>query len=413
MNINIDKEILVNRFLSFITVDTTADPNSTSYPSTGSQLTFADSIVQECINIGLSDVKKDSYGYVTATLPSNIEDNSSIYTIGFLAHMDTSPAASGKNIKPNIVKNYDGNDIELNNNITLSTKEFPNIKQYIGQDIITTDGTTLLGADNKAGIAEIITAMEYLVKNPDIKHGTIRVGFTPDEEIGRGVDYFNVDLFNADFAYTIDGAGVGELENESFNAASATIKVIGKSVHPGTAKNVLVNASLIATEIANMFPKNETPEATEGYEGFYFLESLSGGVEYAKLNYIIRDHNREKFEQRKEFVRNVVNKLNSKYNSAIELNIKDQYYNMREVIDKHPHIMELAHKSMEILGIIPIVKPIRGGTDGSRLSFMGLPCPNIFAGGHNFHGPFEYIPINSMVRACEVIVTICELNAKS
>lgn len=408
---DINKEVLVKRFLKFISIDTTSNPLSTSYPSTNAQLTFADIIVKECNDIGLSNVKKDSYGYVTATLPTNIEESDSIPTIGFLAHMDTSPAASGKNIKPNIIENYDGGDIKLNNNIIISPTEFPDIRQYIGQDIITTDGTTLLGADNKAGIAEIITAMEYLINNPDIKHGTIRVGFTVDEEIGRGVDYFNVEYFNADFAYTIDGGKVGELENESFNAASAVIKITGKSVHPGSAKGILVNANLIAAELVSMFPSNETPETTEGYEGFYFLDSITGRVECTELNYIIRDHDRERFEQRKEFVKNIVEQLNNKYNGALKLDIKDQYYNMRELIDKYPHIMELAQKSMESLGITPIIKPIRGGTDGSRLSFIGLPCPNIFAGGHNFHGPFEYIPIDSMVKACQVIVAICKNNA--
>lgn len=409
---DINRSALVERFLKYVVINTASDPRSTSFPSTSVQMDFAEFMIKECVEVGLSDIKKDSYGYVTATLPSNIEDSADIPVIGFLAHMDTSSSASGENVKPNIVESYDGNDIKLNGNITLSPNEFPHMKQYIGQDLITTDGTTLLGADNKAGIAEILTAMEYLINNPQIKHGTIRVAFTPDEEIGRGVDHFNVEDFNAKFAYTIDGGEIGELENESFNASSITIEVIGKSVHPGTAKDVLVNAGLIASEIVAMFPKSETPEATEGYEGFYFLTDMVAAIEHAKLNYIIRDHDKDKLEERKQFAKNVVEKINAIYDNRVTLNISDQYQNMREVIDKHPNIMELAKEAMLKANVEPNIKPIRGGTDGSRLSFMGLPCPNIFTGGHNFHGPFEYIPIDSMVKACEVIVNICELNAK-
>jgi len=407
---NINKSALVERFLKYVVIDTTSYPTSKTFPSSDSQLDFGDLMVKECAELGLHDVKKDSYGYVTATLPSNIEDSSNVPTVAFLAHMDTSHAASGKDVKPNIIKNYDGNDIDLNGTIKLSTEEFPHIKQYVGEDIIVTDGTTLLGADNKAGIAEILTAMEYLIENPQIKHGTIRIGFTPDEEIGRGVDHFDVKAFGADFGYTIDGGEIGELENESFNAAGATIEITGKSVHPGTAKGVLVNAGLIAAELVSMFPKNETPETTEGYEGFYFLTDMTAGIEHAKLNFILRDHDKVKLEERKEFTQAVVEKMNIVYNDRIKLTISDQYQNMREIIDQHPHVMELAKEAMKKAGVEPNIKPIRGGTDGSRLSFMGLPCPNIFTGGHNFHGPFEYIPIDSMVKACEVIVNICELN---
>ena len=392
------------RFLNLISYDTSSLYESTTYPSTPSQMDFAKTVLApECEKIGLSDVTVDEYGYVTATLPSNI--NRDIPTVGFIAHMDTSSDASGKNIKPQIIENYDGGDITLNDTMILSPSEFPDMKNYIGQDIITTDGTTLLGADNKAGIAEILTAMEHLIKNPSIKHGEIKIAFTPDEEVGRGVDRFDVKKFGADFAYTIDGGRLGEFEYESFNAARAVIKITGKSVHPGAAKGIMINAGLIATEIASKFPCDETPATTEGREGFFHLTKISGSVGTATLEYIIRDFDKSSFINRKEFIKNLADEF------AVEVNIHDEYFNMHDVLskDEYSQIRNIAIESMEILGITPIISPIRGGTDGARLSFMGLPCPNIFAGGHNFHGPYEFIPIQSMIKATEVIVKICEV----
>lgn len=392
------------RFLNLISYDTSSSYDSKTYPSTPSQMNFAKTVLlPECEKIGLTDVIVDEYGYLTATLPSNTDRD--IPTVAFIAHMDTSSDASGKNIKPQIIENYDGSEIFFDNALSLSPSMFPDLKNYIGQDLITTDGTTLLGADDKAGIAEILTAMEYLIKNPSIKHGNIKIAFTPDEEVGRGVNHFDVKKFAADFAYTIDGGRVGEFEYESFNAARAVIDIQGTVVHPGSAKGIMINATLTAIEIASRFPADETPATTEGREGFFHLTKMSGNVGEATLEYIIRDFDKNSFINRKEFIKNLADEF------GVEHNIWDEYYNMYDVLskDEHSQIRDIALESMESLGITPIINPIRGGTDGSRLSFMGLPCPNIFTGGHNYHGPYEFIPIQSMIKATEVIVKICEL----
>lgn len=403
-------EKLVERFLKYVKIDTKSNPDSATCPSSENQFDLARELVKELEGLGLEDVSLDDNGYVMATLPSNTDKD--IPTIGFIAHMDTSPDFSGKNVKPQIIKNYDGKDIVLNKdkNIVLSPKDFPELKNYISQDIITTDGTTLLGADNKAGIAEIITALDYLINNPSIKHGKIRVGFTPDEEIGRGADRFDTEEFGADFAYTIDGGPIGELEYENFNAAYAKVTINGRNVHPGSAKNKMINSILIAMEFNSMLPVNETPAHTEGYEGFYHLNDIEGNVEKTVLKYIIRDHDKDKFEKKKERIKRAVKYINDSMGyEIIELEMKDQYYNMKEKIEPVFHIVETAERAMKEVGVIPNIKPIRGGTDGARLSFMGLPCPNIFTGGHNFHGKYEYIPIDSMKKAVEVIVKIVEL----
>lgn len=391
------------RFLEYIKFNTKANENSSSYPSSENQLILGKALVQELTEIGLSNVSMNEYGYVMAEIKSNCDGN--IPTVAFISHMDTSPDASGENIKPNIISNYDGNDINLST-ITISPSEFPELKNYIGDTLITSDGTTLLGADDKAGIAEIITATEYIVSHPEIKHGTIKIGFTPDEELGKGVDYFDVKSFGADFAYTIDGGKLGELEYENFNAAHANIVITGKSVHPGTAKNIMKNAALIGTELASMFPQSETPSTTEGYEGFYHLTGFNANVGTARLSYIIRDFDKQKFEERKKFVKSLVQKINDKYNNIAEIEMYDEYYNMATIINDNMNIVELAKKSIIECDVVPIIKPIRGGTDGARLSFMGLPCPNIFTGGHNFHGPYEFIPVASMEAAVQVIVKI-------
>lgn len=404
---NIDTKTLVQRFVKYTKVNTTANPNSATYPSSPGQLELGDILVEDCKAIGLSDVKKDSYGYVTATLPSNIDKK--VPTVAFFAHMDTSDAASGENVKALVMENYQGQDIELKNDIVLSPAEFPKLKNYIGNDLITTDGTTLLGADNKAGIAEIIAAMEYLINNPDIKHGDIKIGFTMDEEIGGGVKHFDVEAFGADFGYTMDGGGIGEFVTECFNAAQGKITVKGKSVHPGTAKNIMINASLIAGEIIESFPKDETPSNTEGHEGFYCLVSMSGSIEEATLIYIIRDHSAEIFNKRKAFVENLVEDFNKKYDNRITLEMRDEYSNFKDALDQNSQIQDLAVAAIKKAGIEPNVTLMRGGTDGSQLTFMGLPCPNIFSGGHNYHGPYEFIPIQSMAKAVEVIVNICQL----
>ena len=403
---------VLDRFLNYIKFETTSDESSTTVPSTKNQLTFAKSIGKELEEIGLKNVSVDDNGYVMATLPSNIKKE--VPTIGFIAHMDTSPDISGKDIKPKIVKNYNGQDIVLNEkeNIVLAVEDFPDIKNYIGETIVTTDGTTLLGADNKAGIAEIITAIEFLIHNPNIPHGDVKIAFTPDEEIGRGADCFDVKKFGADFAYTVDGGPIGELEYENFNAATANISIQGTNIHPGTAKNMMVNSMLIAMELNSMLPVNERPEYTENYEGFYHLVGFNGSVEKTDITYIIRDHNMKKFENKKETMKKAVQFLNYKYNDIIQLNIEDSYYNMKEKIEPVMEIIDLAKKAMLELNIQPDISPIRGGTDGSRLSYMGLPCPNIFTGGHNFHGKFEYIPVFAMEKATEVIVKIIELNAQ-
>ena len=398
---------VTERFLTYVKHHTTSDETSDTFPSTKRQLAFAAFLAKECEAIGLQSVSMDAYGYVTALLPGN---TANAPTIGFISHMDTSPDASGENVLSNIVENYDGKAIPLNGTV-LSPKEFPSLKEYIGQTLITSDGTTLLGADDKAGIAEILTAAEYLLAHPEIPHGAIRIAFTPDEEIGKGVDFFDVDKFHADFAYTLDGGRIGELEYENFNAARAIIRIKGKNVHPGSAKNVMKNAALIGTEIASLLPERETPAKTEGYEGFFHLCSFEGDVTSATLNYIIRDFNADSFAHRKELLRLIVERKNAQYNNCIELDLRDEYYNMLSQIEPHMEIISLAKQAMLDCGITPIIQPIRGGTDGARLSFMGLPCPNLFAGGHNFHSNYEYIPVPSMEKAVSMIVRIAELAA--
>lgn len=398
---------VTERFLTYVKHHTTSDETSDTFPSTKRQLAFAAFLAKECEAIGLQSVSMDAYGYVTALLPGN---TANAPTIGFISHMDTSPDASGENVLSNIVENYDGKAIPLNGTV-LSPEEFPSLKEYIGQTLITSDGTTLLGADDKAGIAEILTAAEYLLAHPEIPHGAIRIAFTPDEEIGKGVDFFDVDKFHADFAYTLDGGRIGELEYENFNAACAIIRIKGKNVHPGSAKNVMKNAALIGTEIASLLPERETPAKTEGYEGFFHLCSFEGDVTSATLNYIIRDFNADSFAHRKELLRLIVERKNAQYNNCIELDLRDEYYNMLSQIEPHMEIVSLAKQAMLDCGITPIIQPIRGGTDGARLSFMGLPCPNLFAGGHNFHSNYEYIPVPSMEKAVSMIVRIAELAA--
>ncbi len=407
---------IIDRFIGYVTVDTESDPESNTTPSTAKQWDLANKLVEELKQIGLSDVSIDDKSYVMATLPSNLDYE--VPTIGFVSHFDTTPDFTGKDVKPQIVTNYDGGDIVLNaeQNIILSPSYFKDLLLYKGQTLITTDGTTLLGADDKAGITEIMTAMEYLVQNPEIKHGTLKVCFTPDEEIGRGADHFDVEKFGADWAYTMDGSQIGELEYENFNAAGVKIRFKGKSVHPGYAKGKMINSMLLANKFINKLPKEETPETTKNYEGFYHVTNIQGSIEDTLVQLIIRDHNRKKFEKRKEYVEEVVAKINKKHKKQFGediaiLEIKDQYYNMREKVEPVMHIVKLAEQAMKELNIKPLIKPIRGGTDGSRLSFMGLPCPNIFAGGHNFHGKYEYVPVESMQKAVEVIVKIAELNA--
>ncbi|WP_412561227.1 peptidase T [Winogradskyella sp. MIT101101] len=408
----IEKQHIIDRFISYVTIDTESDPNSNTTPSTEKQWDLAHKLTKELIAIGMKDVSIDNNAYIMATLPSNVDYD--VPTIGFISHFDTSPDFTGKNIKPRVIENYDGNDIALNaeKNIILSPSYFEDLLLYVGQTLIVTDGTTLLGADDKAGIAEIVSAMEYLINNPDIKHGDIKVGFTPDEEIGRGAHKFDVEKFGADWAYTMDGSQVGELEYENFNAAEANIKVKGKIVHPGYAKGKMVNSMYYATEFINTLPRLETPEHTEGYEGFFHLYSIEGKVEKTHLKYIIRDHDKDKFEARKALMDKIVLDLNTKFEAEIfEIEIKDQYYNMKEKVEPVKHIVDIAEEAMKSLGITPLIKPIRGGTDGSQLSYMGLPCPNIFAGGHNFHGRYEYVPVESMQKAVEVICKIAELTA--
>ena len=404
------KNQIIERFTSYVKVDTQSDESSETCPSTPGQITLANQLVEELKVIGMQDVTIDENGYVMATLPANTTKD--VPTIGFLAHVDTATDFTGKNVNPQIIDNYDGNDITLNESqqIVLSTKEFPELSQYKGHTLITTDGTTLLGADNKAGIAEIMTAMDHLIKHPEIKHGRIRVAFTPDEEIGRGPHRFNVKAFDATYAYTMDGGPLGELEYESFNAAAAKITIKGKNVHPGTAKGKMINSAKIAMELNSRLPVEEAPEHTEGYEGFYHLISFHGDVEETKLAYIIRDHDREKFEDRKATMISLVNELQKKYGQdRITLEMNDQYYNMKDKIEPVKHIVDLAHQAMVNLGIQPIVKPIRGGTDGSQLSYMGLPTPNVFTGGENYHGRYEYISVDNMEKAVNVILEIAKL----
>lgn len=399
------KNNLLKRFSTYISFATTSDENSTNYPSTEAQLVFGDFLVEELKRIGLSEVEKDPYGYVTATLPANTDKPAPV--IGFIAHFDTAPDMPGINA-PRIVENYDGKDIVLDadSNTILSVNDFPEMKNYVGQTLLTTDGKTLLGADDKAGIAEIVCAMEYLLQHPEIKHGKIRVGFTPDEEIGQGVKYFDVKKFGCDFAYTMDGGAVGELEYENFNAAAADIRIQGRNIHPGYAKDKMVNAQIIAMEFNAMLPEFQKPQYTQDYEGFYLLTRMEGTVENATLHYIIRDHDRQKFEAKKQLIHEIAAFLNKKHGERVTMEIKDQYYNMREMVEPVFHVVERAKKAIADAGIIPQVMPIRGGTDGANLSFKGLPCPNIFAGGHNFHGKYEYVPLESMVKAVNVIVNI-------
>jgi tripeptide aminopeptidase len=409
----LNKQHIINRFISYVTIDTESDPNSETTPSTQKQWDLANKLVDELKAIGMQNVSIDDNAYIMATLPSNVEHD--VPTIGFISHFDTSPDFTGANVKPQLINNYDGGDIVLNaeENIVLSPSYFDDLLMYKGQTLITTDGTTLLGADDKAGICEIVSAIEHLINHPEIKHGDIKVGFTPDEEIGRGAHKFDVKKFGANWAYTMDGSQVGELEYENFNAAGAKVKVNGKIVHPGYAKGKMVNSMYYATEFINNLPKRETPELTEGYEGFFHLYAIEGKVEETKLQYIIRDHDRDKFEARKTLIQKIAEDMNAKYGKpVIEIEIKDQYYNMKEKVEPAKHIVDIAEEAMKQLNITPLIKAIRGGTDGSQLSYMGLPCPNIFAGGHNFHGRYEYVPVESMIKATQVICKIVELTAK-
>ena len=401
---------ITERFLNYTKFDTQSSEDSTTVPSTPKQLLFAEYLRQELVNEGFDEVEMDDKGYLYATLPANTD--AAVPTIGFISHYDTSPDCSGANIKPRIVKNYDGGDIILSEGILLSPAKFPELLLHQGEDLIVTDGHTLLGADDKAGIAEIVQAMVWLKDHPEVKHGRIRMGFNPDEEIGMGAHHFDVEKFGCEWGYTMDGSDVGELEYENFNAASAKITVKGMSVHPGYAKNKMVNASLLAAEFALSMPVEERPETTEGYEGFYHLTGLQGSCEQAKLSYIIRDHDREKFENRKRFILMKVDEMNRKHGEGtFTAEVNDQYYNMREQVEPVIHVIDIALQAMKDAGVEPIVKPIRGGTDGAQLSFKGLPCPNIFAGGLNFHGPYEFVPIQSMEKAMHVIINICKLTA--
>ena len=406
-------EKLLSRFLDYVAIDTQSDPRSTTTPSTKKQLDLAKKLVFELHQIGMQEVSIDKNGYIMASLSSN--QDKELPTIGFISHYDTTPDFTGRNVRPKIIEDYDGKDIVLNTtrNIVLSPNYFEELLLYKGQTLITTDGTTLLGADDKAGIAEIITAMEYLIQHPEIPHGKICVAFTPDEEIGRGAHKFDVKKFGADWAYTVDGSQIGELEYENFNAAAATITIGGKSVHPGYAKGKMVNAISLANQFLSLLPKQETPQTTEGMEGFFHVHDVKGSIEQAELELIIRDHDAEQFEARKELLHDIANKINKEHQEKyVSVVITDQYKNMREMVEPVYHIVEIAEEAMTSLGITPIIKPIRGGTDGSQLSFMGLPCPNIFAGGHNFHGKYEYIPLESMQSAVKVIVKICELTSE-
>lgn len=402
---------VVDRFLKYVTFATQSDEESGITPSTSGQRVFAEALVKELEALGLEEISLDDNSYLMATLPSNMEDKE-VPTIGFISHLDTSPDMSGEGVKPRIVS-YAGGDIVLNEaeNIVLSPRMFPEMEQYIGQNLIVTDGTTLLGADDKAGVAAIISAVAYLKEHPEIKHGKIRIGFTPDEEIGAGADHFDVEKFGCEFAYTVDGGEIGELEYENFNAAAAKVVFSGRNVHPGTAKDKMVNASLLAVEFASMLPADQRPETTEGYEGFFHLTTMVGSVEQAVLQYIVRDHSRELFEQKKQLLEQITAQLNKKYPGMVSLEMHDQYYNMREIVEPKKYIVDLASEAMEAVGVKPQIKPIRGGTDGARLSFMGLPCPNLFTGGHNFHGRYEYIPIPSLQKSMETVVKIAELVA--
>lgn len=409
----LDRQQILNRFLTYVKIDTESDPNSNTTPSTEKQWTLAKLLAEELMAIGLKEVSIDENAYVMGTLPSNVEHD--VPTIGFISHFDTSPDFTAANVSPQIIENYDGKDIILNKdqNIILSPDYFEDLLHYKGQTLITTDGTTLLGADDKAGVCEIVSAMEYLVQHPEIKHGTIKVGFTPDEEIGRGAHKFDVEKFGAEWAYTMDGSQIGELEYENFNAASAEVTIHGKIVHPGYAKGKMVNSMYYAQKFIDRLPKGETPEQTEGYEGFYHLHTVEGKVEKTVLKYIIRDHDMALFEARKTTMQQLVEAFDRKHdNVTFDVEIKDQYFNMKEKVLPVMHCIDIAEAAMKSLKITPLIKPIRGGTDGSQLSYMGLPCPNIFAGGHNFHGRYEYVPLESILSATEVICKIVELTQK-
>ena len=403
---------LLERFLKYVSIHTTSDENTGLVPSTPQQMEFAKILAEELKDMGMQDVSLDKKGYLMATLPSNIDKD--VPTVGFISHLDTSPDMSGKNVKPRIVENYDGNDIILNEkeNIVLSPKQFPELTMYRGQSLVVTNGLTLLGADDKAGIAEIMTAMDYFIKNPDVKHGKVRIAFNPDEEIGLGAHHFDVEKFGCQFAYTMDGGEIGELEYENFNAAGAKVTFYGTNVHPGYAKNKMVNSMKIATKFMATVPSNESPEYTDGYEGFYHLTGIGGDVEKTTVSYIIRDHDRKKFEERKAHLQMLVDKINSEFgDNTATLEVKDQYYNMKEKVEPVKYIVDIASEAIRQAGVEPKVKPIRGGTDGAQLSFKGLPCPNIFAGGHNFHGKYEFVPIQSMDKATEVIKNIIKIVA--
>ncbi|MBR6400581.1 MAG: peptidase T [Firmicutes bacterium] len=397
------KNTLLAYFTEFIAINTQSDPETDTYPSTEAQELFAEVIAGKLSVMGMKDVNVDRWSYVTATLPANTDEK--LPVIGLIAHMDTSPDYSGMGIRPNIINDYNGSDIVLKDGIVISPAEFPILKNYVGKTVITADGTTLLGGDDKAGMAEIFTAMDYLIKHPEIKHGTIRVAFTPDEEIGAGVDHFDTEKFGCDFAYTIDGGDEGEISYECFNAARAKISIRGKSVHPGSGKDSMINAALLAAELNALLP-DETPRNTEGYEGFFHLTDIKGDVSRASLEYIIRDHDRQRFEARKQTLKKAADKINARYGSRVETDIYDEYYNMAEVIEKNKSVLDRAVKAAEKAGVVPDIRPIRGGTDGARLSFMGLPCPNLFTGGHNFHGPYEFVVLESMEKAVETILNI-------
>lgn len=399
---------VLERFLNYVVVETTSDPYAESFPSTKSQLDFGHTLMEEMKELGLTDVTQDEYGYVFGTIPSTVPDYKG-KILGLIAHMDTAPAASGKNIKPRVIKNYDGAEIVLNaeKKIVMKPEDFPSLKQYVGQDLVVTDGLTLLGGDDKAGVAEIMTAAEYLINHPEIPHGPIRVGFTPDEEVGQGADYFDVKKFGADFAYTVDGGECGELEYENFNAASVFVDFTGLSIHPGSAKNKMINALLLAMEFQGMMPEAQKPEHTEGREGFIHLEALEGSVEHASSEYIVRDHDFDLFKKKKEYMQRAADYMNVKYGEGtVNLRMEDSYYNMRQQIEPHYFLIENVLKVYEKLDIEPKIQPIRGGTDGSRLSFMGLPCPNLGTGGHNFHGHFEYVCVQSMEKCVQVLIEL-------
>lgn len=400
---------VVDRFIKYVKFDTEASTETGKTPSTPGQMVFAQELKKELEEMGLEDITLDEKAYLMATLPANIDKE--VPTIGFIAHLDTSPDLTGKNVNPRIVENYDGGDIQLNKDVVLSPSMFPEMVDYKGQDLIVTDGNTLLGADDKAGIAEIITAIKYLQDHPEIKHGKIRIAFNPDEEIGEGAHNFDVEKFGCEWAYTMDGGPVGELEYENFNAAGVKINIQGRSVHPGYAKDKMINALVVANKLISLLPANERPEHTTGYEGFFHLTNVSGTVDAATVGYIIRDHSRELFEARKKQMQEAVDYINKLYPESTTLEMKDQYYNMREKVEPVKHIVDIAFEAMTQVGVTPIVKPIRGGTDGAQLSFKGLPCPNIFAGGHNFHGRYEFVPVQSMEKAIKVIVKIAELVA--